>query len=96
MIVKKEGRLRFLHIGFSDQMDVNTLQPAFDLAKDWLRYAPNCWIVYTNSDPEKWYSRILKVLPEPKSQGFAIFEIDVTTKHGQLQEWIWNWLERPR
>ena len=96
MIVRQKGAWRFLHISFADPVDPKVVQSAFDKANDWMRYTANCWIVYTNSEPEKWFTRIREVLPEPKTQGFLILEVDVTERHGQLQEWIWEWIHKDR
>lgn len=44
---------RYLHFGFKFKgpPKIKELEPLFNLASDWLRYAPNCWIVWTkNSD----------------------------------------------
>jgi hypothetical protein len=97
--IKNPGRARFLHIGFAYSSPVlpSTLEPVFGQAIDWMRYAVNCWIVYTTSDPEIWYKRLLMVLPEPKeNHSIFICEIDLKERSGQFPENLWKWLDKAR
>jgi hypothetical protein len=89
---------KFLHVGFVDQtVDPKTLEQTFSLGLDWLRYAPNCWLVYTTGSPEKWYQRIKKALPEPKdSHQFLICEVNLGERQGWLMPWIWEWIQKDR
>ncbi len=87
---------RFLHIAFNFDGPplVKELEPTFNLAVDWVRYAPNCWIVYTTSTPMQWHQR-LKPKVKPKDQ-FLIVEINSRERYGWLQPWIWEWLSKQR
>jgi hypothetical protein len=93
------ARARFLHIGFQYHgvIDPASLTKTFDLAVDWMRYAPNCWLVYTTSEPATWYDRLFKVLPEPKKQhSIFIVEINIAQRSGQLNNEAWDWLQKSR
>ena len=86
----------FLHIGFHwvSPPDVKKLEATFNAALDWVRYAPNCWIVWTSSDPNKWAER-LKPFLMGKDRVF-ICKLDITVHQGYLQKWIWDWINKSR
>lgn len=88
---------KYLHIGFNFEGRPSKeaeLKPIFDRAIDWIRYAPNCWIVYTSSSPQVWFDRIKPKLH--KDDGFVIVEIDPKSRHGFERKEIWEWLEKDR
>jgi hypothetical protein len=86
----------FLHISFNfhGQPKVDELLPAFNKALDWVRYAPNCWIVWTTVDTERWYNR-LKPLIGADDQ-MLIIGIDKDVRNGWLPKWVWEWLDKDR
>ncbi len=64
----------YLHISFGwagGDPKIGELEPVFGKALDWIRYAPNCWIVWTSSDADKWYSRLMPHLG-PKDRMFIV------------------------
>ncbi|MGA7233894.1 MAG: hypothetical protein WBX95_23555, partial [Xanthobacteraceae bacterium] len=69
---------RFLHISFTFNEGlpkVQQLEPAFNyLAPDWIRYAGNCWIVWTRR-PASDFLYGLKPLIGP-SDSMLIVKID--------------------
>jgi len=87
---------RFLHIGFKWEGDskVAELKPIFDKAKDWYRYAPNCWIVWTTSEPQKWFER-LKPHLGPNDNMF-ICALDASVRGGWMPKSAWDWLAKTR
>lgn len=34
---------------------IKELEPFFNQATEWYRYAPNCWLVWTTGTPHTWY-----------------------------------------
>jgi hypothetical protein len=86
----------FLHIGINwrSKQKVQELEKTFDLALDWLRYAPNCWIVYTTSTPQKWYDRLKPFMTE--SDTFLISKVDLTSRQGWLPKSCWDWIKKDR
>lgn len=87
---------KFLHIAFNwtSGLKVEELTPEFNKAKDWVRYAPNCWIVWTTSDMETWYAR---VRPYMKNEDYVfICEINLKNRQGWLPKFIWDWINKPR
>lgn len=89
---------RFLHISFTFNEGlpkVQELEPVFNfLAPDWVRYAPNCWIVWTSRPPSDFLYG-LKPLIGP-SDSMLIAKLDMTDRNGWQPEWVWNWIDRKR
>ena len=87
---------KFLHIGFnwSGEPKITELKPIFDLAIDWIHYAPNCWIVWTSSDPAKWYERLKPHLGT--NDHMFICAVDMKTRNGWLPKSTWAWIDKTR
>ena len=87
---------KFLHVGisFDGPAKIAELEPIFDKANDWLRYAANCWILRTSNPPQVWSERIRKVLGEKDT--FLICEIDLSNRQGWLYPKTWEWINRKR
>ncbi len=87
---------KFLHIAFNFRgpTKVSELEPIFNVAVDWLRYAPNCWIVWTTSDAGKWFSRLKPKLGPDDTM--LIIRVDPNERNGWLPKWIWEWLQQKR
>jgi len=88
---------KYLHIGLNFEgrpPKEEELEAIFNKALDWVRYAPNCWIVYTSSSPQRWYERIKpKLHPD---DGILIFEINKDSRTGFEQQFVWDWLDKDR
>jgi len=84
---------RFLHIGFRFviEPDLENLEKTFDNALDWYRYAPNCWVVWTSSSPEKWHSRLKKHLEDDDIM--LICELNVDKRSGWMPKKFWNFIK---
>jgi len=88
---------QFLHIGlnFAEATKVEELIPVFDKALDWVRYAPNCWIVWTTSSHEQWYARLKPHLTDRDH----LFISTLDLQHGYsgwLPQVVWDWLSKNR
>jgi len=78
---------KFLHIAFnfegrSSSSRDDAIKKAMDTGIDWYKYAPNCWLIWTNRTPKKWYD-ILK----PKihaDDSIFITEIEMSNSFGYL------------
>lgn len=64
-------------------------------ATDWYRYADNCWLLYTNSDAAKWYSRLKDVVTVNNGNIFIV-RVDVTDRQGWMPKQLWEWLRKDR
>jgi hypothetical protein len=84
---------QFLHIGFSfvAEPELQGLEETFDRALDWYRYAPNCWVVWTSSSPERWYSRVKKHLKE--GDRVFICKVNINERSGWMPGKFWNFIK---
>jgi hypothetical protein len=91
---------RFIHVGFkwSGPPKTKELESIFGKALDWLRYTPNCWILYTKIDPGAWYQRIKPHLDD--GDYVLIAELNLTdvgdNYSGYQPKWIWEWIKKHR
>jgi hypothetical protein len=92
---------KFLHIGIhfeARKPEIAELVPVFNKALDWVRYAPNNWIVLTSSVPDVWYYRLKPVLHDNDS----LFICEIATVDGlligtgYLPHFVWEWLKKHR
>jgi hypothetical protein len=93
----------FLHLGVryedSDAPNTKAIEEVLNKAKDWYRYAPNCWIIYTGKDAKTWGERLRDVPGMKDHAGFLICEIQVDQKDkrdGWLSQDVWDWIKRDR
>jgi hypothetical protein len=84
---------QLLHVGFAfrDAPRPEELEPIFDEADDWIRYAPNCWILWTSVSPKRWMERLEPIL-SPNDQ-VLIIRIDASSQAGVLPSSIWSWIK---
>jgi hypothetical protein len=93
----------YLHISiaFSDHtMETvanNQVQQVINSAEDWLRYASNCWIVWTGESPEQWYKKIIGI-SLLKNASMLVLKVDLspTNRYGQFPPWVWEWIDKQR
>jgi hypothetical protein len=92
----------FLHLGVrfenSDAPDTEAIETVLNKAKDWYRYAPNCWIVYTSKSAGVWSNR-LRELPAGMEAhaSFLICVILLDNKEnrsGWLPRPAWEWIKK--
>lgn len=96
-------RKHYLHISIATFDHVlepvmnNKVQQAVNAADDWLRYASNCWIIWTKESPEQWYQK-LSAIEELKSASMYVIKVDISRVNsaGQFPQWIWDWLNKDR
>jgi hypothetical protein len=88
---------QFLHVTFlwNERVKTDELKPTFDLALDWIRYAPNCWILRTNTDLNIWVERFKPFLGV--GDKFIVIEItEINKSQGWMQKFVWDWINKPR
>ncbi len=89
---------RFLHISFTFNEGfpkVQELEPVFNfLAPDWLRYAPNCWIVWTLRPASDFLYGLKPALGA--SDSVLIVKLDMSDRNGWEPRWVWEWIDRKR
>jgi hypothetical protein len=92
---------KFFHIGINygvREPNLAELAPVFNKALDWIRYASNCWVVYTSSELGVWYQRLKPVLHDDDS--LFICEIAMygdgnsMAITGYLPMFVWEWFRK--
>jgi hypothetical protein len=93
-----DPRSRFLLVGFTWRGPTKTdeLTPLFDSAVDWVRIAPNLWLLWTTNSPEVWLPYIKKHLG---SDDFVfIAELNLTSTPENYSGWnsqlVWEWIDK--
>lgn len=77
-------------IGYAGKsVAVTDIQKTFGSA-GWARYAPNCWIIYTNEQPSAIAERIRAFCDQKDS--IFVCELDIYNNFGYLQKEIWDWI----
>jgi hypothetical protein len=91
--VSKEAQRRFLHVAFKfyAQPKAAELEPVFNKARDWVRYAPNCWILWTSLSAKTWYERVKSSLDD--GDNVLICQVMFDDRGGFLPKWIWKWID---
>lgn len=89
---------RFLHISFAfkGKPKVKELEEVFNKGLDWMRYAPNCWIVWTTSTPKQWYDRLKPQLTGDDSCLIVTIDLSSEKRYGQMFKWEWEWMQKKR
>jgi hypothetical protein len=88
----------YYHVGFTLPAEVpaQAVQDAIEQkCIDWLRYATNCYVVWTNVEAATLAGSILSV-PGMSHTYFFIIKLDMSDGFGWLPQWIWEWLNRDR
>ena len=96
-------RKGFLHVSFYfpeytlKSVANNQVQRAINAADDWLRYADNCWLIWTAETPEQWYRR-LAAMDVLKPASILVIRVDLSPSNraGQFPEWAWEWIGKKR
>lgn len=90
-------KAKFIHVAFywSGAPKTTELEgPVFNIAIDWLRYTPNCWVLYTTASADWWYERIRHHMTQPDR--VFICELNIQNKSGWLDNWVWTWINKSR
>ena len=91
----------FLHLGinFKGAQPTSTMidevETVLNKAKDWFRYAPNCWLIYTGRDAKTWNER-LKQISWMSNQNYLICQVEPKNKSGWLARAAWDWINKER
>jgi len=88
---------RFLHVAFVfpflSPKQQSAIEQVLGIDGDWLRYAPNCWIVYSGHAPMVWVER-LQAIRGMEQASFFITEMG--TYAGRLDQQVWDWINSYR
>ncbi len=83
---------RFVNIAFEfeDEPDYSKIEKVLDKAIDWVRYTPNCWLVWTSSSPRRWYNRLKEQLNE--GDHLFICEVNIEERGGWMPKSFWDFI----
>jgi hypothetical protein len=90
------GMNKYLHVTFTFRGGVKAkeLEAVFDQARDWVRYATNCWIIFTNEEPIIWSNRLRKYIDQNDS--VLVSEFSITNYNGWMTQLVRDWLTKKR
>jgi len=93
----------FLHLAVrrqdSEAPDNKAIEAVLDKAKDWYRYAPNCWLIYTGRDAAWWYQKLSEIPGMKSDTTFLIGEMPIDQRNkraGWLSTSTWKWIKKYR
>lgn len=73
------------------------IQPVINTADDWLKYAPNNWIVWSAKTPKEWYDKFQPIEQLKQCSIFIVgLNLSPDNRAGQFPQWVWDWLQKPR
>lgn len=88
---------RFLHIGYyspAPGVNVAAVDKAVESeVLDWLRYAQNCYLVWTASNTEMVCRTVSRV---PGVINVFVTAVSLEDAFANLPSWAWEWLQRDR
>ena len=84
---------RFINVvfEFKDEPDYESIQATLDKAVDWVRYAPNCWLVWTSTSPQKWYARLKPHIND--GDHLFICELNIDMRSGWMPKSFWDFIK---
>lgn len=88
---------KFLHLAVSPVDDTyrELIELKLDKAADWLRYLPNCWLLYTAQPARVWYER-LSDIETAKGRNLFIIEVELSNRAGWIKTSAWDWINKTR
>jgi hypothetical protein len=93
----KENIMPFLHLRvWGSPPERDAIEDVLNKAKDWYRYSPNCWIIYTARDAQWWYERLSNIPGMKNDASFFIAEMRLSNRAGWATPGMWKWIEKNR
>jgi len=93
----------FLHLGVNfesrDAPGRKAIEEVLNKAKDWYRYAPNCWLIYTARSAKYWSEKISAIPGMEQNASFLICDVLIYEKDkrdGWLSQSAWDWINKER
>src|SRR5262245_53055189 len=97
MMTTDSRRFRMLHLAVNPTQQhwpKVAVERELDKAKDWIRYAPSCYLFWTNTSAQEWHAHFRATIPELRSHQYLICGVDLTDKQGLLPKEAWEWINR--
>jgi len=88
---------RFLHLAVSpvDETYRELVESKLNKATDWLRYLPNCWLVYTAQPASVWYKRLSEI-ETTNQRNLFVAELNLQNRAGWIKSSAWEWITKKR
>ena len=86
---------KFLSLTFDfegEKPPLPAIEESLNKALDWVRYAPNCWLLYTSRDEQVWAERMRKMVGEEAS--ILVVKVDMEHRAGYMEKFIWEWIQK--
>ena len=83
-----------IYIDRKNDMTYEGVEKKMNHALDWYRIRKDLWIVYSTSDPEKWYERLESLVKD--SGNLFVCQLEVNNRQGWMPKKFWEWLEESR
>lgn len=83
----------FLHIFIKPKEDLtrSDVEAVLNRAKDWFRYGPGIYIVYTKLDVAKWKERLIDLV-KPGGSLF-VAKLEIQERKGFMTDRFWRWIQ---
>jgi len=87
----------FLHLTvFPNSSDYQeSIEKELNRATDWIRYSPNCWLIYTSRTAQSWY-KSLSAIPGIKDANLMLYEVNLSNRAGWIKRSVWDWITKER
>jgi hypothetical protein len=72
------------------------IEERLNKAKDWFRYVPFCWLIYTSKNAVHWANVLRSVEGIKENTTFLICEVNLNNRDGWLQDTAWQWIRKKR
>ena len=83
-----------IYIDRNKESSYEDIKKKMDAALDWYRLNDKLWIVYSSSDPEKWYGRLGALVKD--SGNLFVCQLEESNRQGWMPKDFWEWLKKER
>ncbi len=85
------GEFYIVYIKRLNEISYETVKEKMDLSKSWYRINETIWILYTTSNADKWYIRLVDLAKD--SGNLFICKLDMSNSQGWMNRKFWDWVE---
>ncbi len=71
------------------------VESKLDRAQDWIRFAPNCWLIHTEYSAHTWFWE-MESIPELEGAMIFVCEANLEDISGRLSPFAWDWIKNVR
>ena len=61
---------------------------------DWFHLAPNSWILFSTSSPEKWELRLRKLVRPDGNMFISVLDMSTENRNGWMGKNFWKWVRK--